>query len=412
LFDWSLEIRKQAPRALNPLISRVKHDAALSVIRVARRSLGSYSPEPGFQLYIMPAAILHLLGTGQPEGSGIARIVAALAKGLDPSKYHLHAWFLGSSGPLVEYLEAAGAAVESLNWYRGAGDPIGAYRFWRRLRNYDFAVVHQHFGARSVRRIIRMSSDARLVVHLHGRISESVTARSVPVAAQGADVLIAVSHAIANQFPALKPIVVHAGVEPSKRYLSESRASRATTVIGAACRLVPLKGLLNLIRAVASLHSEFPALRLEIAGAGPQRDALEKELNRLGIAGQVSFLGWQPDIRTVFRSWDIFASPSLDEGLPIATLEAMAEGLPIVATSVGGLSELIEDGKTGYLVPPSDVAALTGRLRFLILEPECRQAMGAAGRRRAVKLFSVDRMVAKIAAVYDSLLPFQDGPKK
>ena len=361
----------------------------------------------------MPAAILHLLGTAQPEGSGIARIVAALAAGLDPAKYHVHAWFLGPPGPLVEDLQAAGATARSINWWRGARDPVGAYRFWRCLRNYDFAVVHQHFGERSIRRLIRLSSDARLVFHLHGSMSElPISARSVPVAGRGADVLIAASHAVALQLPALRPIVVHAGVESPKEFHAENKAPRTTTVIGAACRLVPLKGLVELIRAVASLHLEFPGLRLEIAGTGPQREDLEREVGRLSLTGQVRFLGWQRDLRPIFRSWDIFAMPSLDEGLPIAALEAMAEGLPVVATSVGGLPELIEDGRTGYLVPPSDVAALTKCLRFLIVDPKRRQAMGAAGQQRAREHFSVGRMVAEIAAIYDSLVPQPQGEAK
>jgi len=352
----------------------------------------------------MPAAILHLLGTAQLEGSGIARIVAALASGLDPAKYHVHAWFLGPSGPLVEDLQAAGSTARSIEWWRGVRDPIGAYRFWRCLRNYDFAIVHQHFGARSIRRMIRLSSGARVVVHLHGRISEAISAGSVPVIVRGADVVIAASHAAALQIPALRPIVVHAGVHSPEEVDTANQASPATIVVGAACRLAPLKGLIDLIRAVASLHAEFPGLRLEIAGTGPQREELERELSRLGLAGRVRFLGWQRDLGPIFHNWDIFAMPSLDEGLPISTLEAMAEGLPVVATSVGGLPEAVEDGQTGYLVPASDVTALSGRLRLLILDPKRRRAMGAAGRERARAHFSADRMVAEIAAIYDSLV--------
>jgi glycosyltransferase involved in cell wall biosynthesis len=352
----------------------------------------------------MPIAILHLLGTAQPEGTGIARIVAALAAQHDPAKYHVHAWFLGPAGPLVEDLQAAGATARSINWWRGVRDPVGAYHFWRCFRNYDFAIVHQHYGARSVRHIIRLSSNARLVVHLHGTISESISVR-VPVAARGADVVIAVSKTIALQVPTLKPIVVYTGVDSRKEFHAENEAPRTAMVIGTACRLVPLKGLVDLIRAVALLSSEFPTLRLEIAGTGPQQENLERERNRLSLAGQVRFLGWQGDIRSTLRTWDIFAMPSLDEGLPIAILEAMAEGLPVVATSVGGVPELVVDGQTGYLVPPSDVAALTQRLRVLILDPKRRQAMGVAGWQRVREHFSIDRMVAEIAAVYDSLVP-------
>jgi glycosyltransferase involved in cell wall biosynthesis len=160
----------------------------------------------------------------------------------------------------------------------------------------------------------------------------------------------------------------------------------------------------DLIRAVASLYLEFPTLRLEIAGTGPQREELEREAERLGLTGHLRFLGWQQDLGPIFRSWDIFAMPSLEEGFGMAALEAMAEGLPVVATSVGGLPEVVEDGQTGYLVPPSDVTALSERLRLLILDPKGRRAMGAAGRERARNLFSADRMVAEIAAVYDSLV--------
>ena len=173
----------------------------------------------------MPKAVLHLLGTAEPAGTGIARIVAALSGGLDPSKYHVHAWFLGPSGPLVEDLQAAGATARSINWWRGVRDPFGAYRFWRCLRKHDFAIVHQHYGARSIRRLIRLSSDARLVVHLHGSISEPASAHRIPVAVRGADVVVAVSHAAALQLPSIRPVVVHAGVELSQGNPTRSQKS-------------------------------------------------------------------------------------------------------------------------------------------------------------------------------------------
>jgi glycosyltransferase involved in cell wall biosynthesis len=355
----------------------------------------------------MSAAILHLLGTAMPEGTGIARIVAALAGGLDPAKYHVHAWFLGPPGPLVQDLEAAGATARSTDWSRGARDPVGAYRFWRSLRKYNFLVVHQHFGARSIRRLISVSSNASLVVHLHGRISAPDCPRSVPVAVQGADVIIAASRAIAFDIAALKPIVVHAGIPSLMGFHAKDKSSQTTIIIGAACRLVPLKGVLDLIRAVSILSLEFPHLRLEIAGAGPERGGLEAEASRLGLHDRVRFLGWQTDLTPMFQKWDIFAMPSLEEGFGMAALEAMAGGLPVVAARVGGLPEVIEDCHTGYLVPPSDVAALVGRLRLLILQPERRQAMGAAARERVRDYFSVHRMVAEIQAIYDSLVAQQ-----
>jgi glycosyltransferase involved in cell wall biosynthesis len=218
-------------------------------------------------------------------------------------------------------------------------------------------------------------------------------------------VIIAASRAIAIEIPALKPIVVHAGMQSLMEFRAEDRRSQTTIIIGAACRLVPLKGLVDLIRAVAILNMDFRHLRLEIAGTGPEREDLETEASRLGLKDQVRFLGWQRDLSPIFQKWDVFAMPSLEEGFGMAALEAMAEGLPVVATCVGGLPEVIEDCRTGYLVPPSDIAALAGRLRLLILDPERRKTMGAAGRERARNHFSVHRMVAEIQAIYDSLVP-------
>ena len=353
---------------------------------------------------MMPAAILHVLGTAELEGSGIARIVAEVAIRVDPSTYRLHVCFLGESGPLVEELRGAGAIVQHLRWTQGARDPVGAWRFWRYLREHDFAVVHQHFGARSVRRLIKAASHARLVVHLHGRIDEGASVGNTPIAVWGADAVIAVSRSVALQVARFNPIIVYAGVSMPREEARIQRSASELIVIGTACRLVPLKGLDDLLRAVAALRSEFANLRLEIAGQGPMQEDLKCEADRLGFAEQVSFLGWRRDLGSILRTWDIFAMPSLDEGLPIVVLEAMAKGLPVVATSVGGLPELVEDGRTGYLVPPHDPLALARRLRCLILDPERRRIQGAAGRERVRNWFSADQMVGQITAIYDTLV--------
>lgn len=352
----------------------------------------------------MPVEVLHLLGTAEVEGSGIARIVMGLAAGLDPLKYRVHAWFLGPSGPLMDDLQSAGAIVRQIDWSRGAKDPMGAWRFWCGLRGNEFAIVHQHVGARSIRYVIRRSSDAGLVVHLHGGSFGAQPTSDVPLAVRGSDAVIAVSYAVARQLPSVNSVVVHAGVSPSTRRDAKIDAPSPTTIIGTACRLVQLKGVLHLIRAVALLQPELPAIRLEIAGAGPERNRLETEVDRLGLWDTVRFLGWRIDLDAVLSSWDIFALASLEEGFGMAALDAMSAGLPVIGTEVGGLPELVEHGRTGYVVPRSDVAALAGALRHLILHPEHSRAMGAAGRIRARDHFSVNRMVAEIEAVYDSLL--------
>jgi glycosyltransferase involved in cell wall biosynthesis len=344
----------------------------------------------------MPHHILHLLGTAQLEGTGVARIVAATVAGLDPSRYRVSAWFLGADGPLASQLRISGAEVRVMKWLRGARDPVGAWRFWRSLRDENFVIVHQHYGGRSISWLVRMATRSALVIQLHGRVLEPQTH---PL--RVADAVIAVSQSVARQVQHMPPRVVYPGAPISDSVFTGSATGR---VLGAACRLVTLKGIVYLIRALAYLRDEFPDLRLQIAGAGPELPALEREVSSCGLKDAVTFLGWQADLEAWYAGWDIFVQPSLDEGLPIAVLEAMAAGLPVVATAVGGTAELVAEGRTGWLVPPRDSAALAQRIRALLLNPEQRRAMGAAAQVRVQDNFSVDQMVGEFSRIYLELL--------
>jgi glycosyltransferase involved in cell wall biosynthesis len=118
----------------------------------------------------------------------------------------------------------------------------------------------------------------------------------------------------------------------------------------------------------------------------------------------IEFLGWIDDLKPVLAGWDVFVMPSLEEGFPVAALDAMAAGLPVLATSVGGVPELIQDGKTGCLVPPGDSDALAAGLRLLLANPELRLDMGTAGYRHVRDHFRVDKMAQNFARLYDELL--------
>jgi glycosyltransferase involved in cell wall biosynthesis len=165
-----------------------------------------------------------------------------------------------------------------------------------------------------------------------------------------------------------------------------------------------LKGIEYLLCAVAALLSAFPSVRVEIAGSGPYREKLENAVAMAGLGQHVKFLGWIDELSTILPRWDIFGMPSLEEGFPIAALDAMAAGLPIVATSVGGVPELIENGTTGWLVPPRDVESLASKLRLLIDDRELRLSMGAAGFRHVRDHFSNEQTVASFAQLYEELL--------
>jgi glycosyltransferase involved in cell wall biosynthesis len=200
-----------------------------------------------------------------------------------------------------------------------------------------------------------------------------------------------------------KARIIYAGLSVPSDCPPRHRAS-SEIVIGTAGRLVELKGIDYMLSAAAALLPEFPTLRVEIAGSGPEREKLEALAVRAGLRDRIKFLGWIADIRPVLSGWDVFVMPSLEEGFPIAALDAMGAGLPVIATPVGGVPELIEDGTTGWLVPPRNVESLTARLRLLLSDPELRLRMGAAGHARVRDHFSTAQMTANFAQLYDELL--------
>ena len=343
----------------------------------------------------MKLRVLHILGTAQPAGTGVARLVQHLAGALDPARCQLYAWFLLESGPLVNELRQAGVTAEFVPWLPSPRDPAGAWRLWRKLSAERFDVLHQHFGGPRVRWVARRAGVNAIVLHLHGRVSE-VDGRLVTLPTHHADVVLASSQAVADHAEGGRARVVHTGVP-----LAESvPVGRTEVIIGTAARLIPLKGIHFLLQAFAQLTAEDGSLRLEIAGDGPERERLQAEAQTLGIAGRVSFLGWQSGLHHNVRRWSIYVQPSLEEGLALALLEAMAAGLPVVATAAGGTAELVQEGCSGFLVAPRDVAALAHRLGELAGDPALRLRMGAAARSRVAAEFSPERMARQVMLAY------------
>jgi glycosyltransferase involved in cell wall biosynthesis len=172
-------------------------------------------------------------------------------------------------------------------------------------------------------------------------------------------------------------------------------------------RLTEEKGVPELLSLVDRWPASVPA-RFLIAGDGPLRRAVS-EAARAG--SPICFLGHQQDPRVVYRQTDVVVMPSHSEGHPITALETMASGLPLVATQVGGLAEIIVAGETGLLVPPGNPAALLEALLGLASNRQRREAMGAAGRCRAEVEFGLTRMLDRLEALYRRVLPPSRAPR-
>ena len=170
-------------------------------------------------------------------------------------------------------------------------------------------------------------------------------------------------------------------------------------LVGAASRLAPVKGLTHLVGAMPEILRRCPRAHLAIVGDGEERPALEAQAAALGVGHRVHFLGFREDIEAVIAALDVFALPSLNEGMGRVLIAAMALGVPVVATRVGGVPDVVEDGRQGLLVPPADPAALAEAIAAILGDGMRAAAMGAMGRARAER-FSLEVMLRRLAALY------------
>jgi len=211
-----------------------------------------------------------------------------------------------------------------------------------------------------------------------------------------------------THIPAARVVTIHNGIDPEKfqrqRIRAEARLQlglpEKSLLVGGLGRLDEAKGFEYLLTAAARLRSEFPSLVVVIAGDGPLRKPLEATASQLGISQVVRFLGFQQDVQSVLDALDLFALPSLCEACPYAVLEAMATELPVVGATVGGVPELMVEGKTGLLVPPRDADRLAAALRTVLKDAELRNRMGIAGRERVIRNFQEQDMVRETIDLY------------
>ena len=188
------------------------------------------------------------------------------------------------------------------------------------------------------------------------------------------------------------------------RFRAEFGLPDDAIVVAAAGQLIPRKGHRFLLDALEGIGAKHARVSVLVFGDGPLEAELRDQATALGLDGSVQFPGFRDDLDAWIGGVDVFVHPALAEGLGVATLKAAAAGVPVVAFDAGGLGEAVLDGETGRLVPPEDVGALRKAVFGLVADPDTRRRLGAAGRERMQKEFSIATMVAKHIELYESVL--------
>jgi glycosyltransferase involved in cell wall biosynthesis len=233
---------------------------------------------------------------------------------------------------------------------------------------------------------------------LHGLITRYALARAGTVTATGARL----AEATLPYMPSGKQVVVVPYGVDLERFCPKPRDPHAGVVVGAVGRLSPEKGFEHLLLAAALLRDRGCLIDLLLAGDGPSRPALERLVASLDISAQVEFLGdvAHHDVPSVLQRMDIFAMPSTWEGFGVSAVEASAMQLPVVASNIHGIPDVVVDGDTGILVPAADPPAIAAALHRLAVDPALRRTMGAAGREFVTANYRWQDNAAKMAHLY------------
>lgn len=194
--------------------------------------------------------------------------------------------------------------------------------------------------------------------------------------------------------------VIYNGIEPTK-HQAKIFTSEKEFLIATVATLNKNKGIQYLLRALPQVKAEFPGVRLEIIGDGAYKRALQKEVKKLKLKDYVKFTGFAPDVKKYLTKFDLYVQPSLSESFGLAMAQAMNVGLPVVASAVGGMTEVVTDGKSGLLVEPANSKALAAAILALLRQPAKARRMGKAARQEAQTRFNLKDMIGELETVYE-----------
>lgn len=361
--------------------------------------------------------ILHLSSTSGPGGAEM--IFSHLAASLDRSRFRSIVC-LFRPGWLKDRCEELGIATHVVR-INGMFDWRWVRDCLKLIRRENVALIHTHeFTANTYGTLVARLAGIPSVATVHGKsyYAEQLKRRLAYRLVSRVAHMIAVSHDLKRYLVRSVGIqgnrvsVIYNGIKvedhPAPIVVTDCRRElelgQNEQVVGMVGSLYPVKGHEYLLESIPHVVRQCPRTTFLIIGRGELEVSLKEKVKRLGLERHVRFLGLRRDVAKLLALMDIFVLPSLSEGLSIALLEAMAAGLPVVATNVGGNPELVVDGTTGYLVPPQKPEELAARLISLLSNKAHAQQLGQNGRKRVYEYFSLQHMITQYQELYTQRL--------
>jgi glycosyltransferase involved in cell wall biosynthesis len=363
-------------------------------------------------------AIRVLQALTKSEVGGTELMVLRLVRGVDRTRFACEVSFLDGCGPMASRFQAESVPVHDLH---GPGGFLGAARrLAALLKRRHFHIVHLYGFRMSLlgRVTARVVSPRPLIVHgirgLHITEGEETdrlpTQLALAVERLGApwiDSYIANSQGAAaflttSGIPGKKFTVIPNGIDLEEWSVTNRQATTRVPTIICVANFRPRKRHQDLLESLDLLHQQGMQIHCQLVGDGVTRSAIAERVRQQQLNGIVEFMGSRTphEVRQLLHAADIFALPSLWEGMPGSVMEAMAAGLPVVGTDVAGTQELVVDGVTGYLVSAKNPQQFATRLQRLLVNPGLRTQMGEAGRKRIQEHFSLTAMVRQHEEVY------------
>jgi len=372
---------------------------------------------------------------------GPAIHVILTTAGLDPKRYD-SLLVVGREedreGNFLNLAEAKGIPLRIIPTFGRRIDPlrdlITLVSLFRLMRRERPDIVHTHTAkAGALGRVAARLAGVPVVVHtFHGSVFDGYFGPSVArffqwierILALGTDTIVAVSERVAADLaerkiaPRKKIEVVPLGLELGRFQDVQQRRGELrrelgvpprARLVGSVGRLVAIKDLGTLLRSMVQLSATQPDAILLVVGDGPDRPALEMEAERLGLGSRARFLGFRDDLERIYADLDVAVNCSLNEGTPVALIEAMASGVPVLATAVGGTPDLLDEGRLGRLVPPGDPNALARALAESLSGGDDSAEKAAFARRSVLQRFSLERLLGDLDRLYLRLLKSKEA---